>query len=119
MSSSTSLNLANHTTVWDDNFAANPTVDGNIFPVKWGDASEYSASNGDLTMTDDGNAAGVMQQNNAPARATVTGCTRLRSKATTPAPAPTSACGLAPIAGQGRKSTSMRRMAGMRTSPSR
>lgn len=58
---STTLNTAAYTTVWDDNFAASPTINSSLFPRMWGDSSEFSASNGGLTLTDDGNAAGFMR----------------------------------------------------------
>ncbi|MDA8252213.1 MAG: family 16 glycosylhydrolase, partial [Rhodospirillales bacterium] len=60
MSASRTLNLADYTSIWDDNFASNPSINSNIFHVKWGDSGEYAASNGGLTMTDDGNAAGFL-----------------------------------------------------------
>ena len=34
MSASGTLDLANYTTVWNDNFASNPTVNSSIFGVK-------------------------------------------------------------------------------------
>ena len=58
---SATLNTSAFTTVWDDNFAANSNINSSIFPRKWGDSREFAASNGGLTLTDDGNSAGFMQ----------------------------------------------------------
>ena len=51
-------------TGWDDNFAANSWINGNIFPNRWGDSGEFYAGNGGLVMYDDGNAAGFTRPDN-------------------------------------------------------
>jgi hypothetical protein len=60
MSGSGSLNLANYTPVWNDNFGNDTQLNSSLFPIAWGDGGEYSFGNGGLTLTSDGNAAGFM-----------------------------------------------------------
>ena len=59
MSQSSTLNTANYTTVWQDNFTSDAKLNTSRFTEQWGDASEFSWSNG-VTITSDGNAAGFL-----------------------------------------------------------
>jgi hypothetical protein len=54
----TTLNLANYTAVWQDNFTTATSLNANLFPIKWGDSHEFAFSQRGLTLTSDGNAAG-------------------------------------------------------------
>lgn len=51
------LNQSNYQTVWNDNFTQDSSLNSSIFPIQWGDSSEFSFNNG-LTITSDGSFAG-------------------------------------------------------------
>jgi len=55
---SPSLNLSKFTTVWQDNFTQDQSFNSTLFPVRWGDASEFTLDSNGLTITSNGNAAG-------------------------------------------------------------
>ncbi len=65
MSASGTLDLANYTTVWNDNFADDTSLNYNLFPVAWGNGDDFSFGNGGLTLTsyasEGWSAAGFMQ----------------------------------------------------------
>ncbi len=51
MSNSATLNLANYTTVWNDNFATDSNLNYTQFPVAWGYGNDFVFANGSLTLT--------------------------------------------------------------------
>jgi hypothetical protein len=65
MTSSTTLNLANYATVWQDNFANDSQLNWNQFPIAWGYGNDFVFANGALTLTSYASqgwaAAGFMQ----------------------------------------------------------
>ncbi len=65
MSASGTLDLANYTTVWNDNFANDTSLNTSLFPVAWGNSDDFSFGNGGLTLTSSASegwsAAGFMQ----------------------------------------------------------
>jgi hypothetical protein len=69
MSGSTALNLANYTTVWDDNFATDTSLNTSIWSGQWGNADDFAFGNGGLTITSYASEgwtnAGIIQQDNS------------------------------------------------------
>ncbi len=57
---SSSLDTADFKTVWNDNFASGAGIESNIFPIKWGQSSEFSTGSGGVTLKSNGNAEGFM-----------------------------------------------------------
>ena len=53
------LNSSDFKTVWDTTF--NTGINGNIFPVRWGNPDEVSYGPKGVTLTSDGSASGFMQ----------------------------------------------------------
>ncbi len=51
MSGTSTLNLADYTPVWNDNFANDTTLNASLFPVSWGNSNDFSFANGSLTLT--------------------------------------------------------------------
>jgi Glycosyl hydrolases family 16 len=60
MSASNTLNTANYTTVWQDNFTTDSSLNSSLFPISWGNPDEFSFGSNGLTVTSDGTAAGFM-----------------------------------------------------------
>lgn len=54
------LNSADYQTVWNDNFTESASLDSSLFPIQWGDASEFSFGGNGLTLTSNGTAAGFL-----------------------------------------------------------
>ena len=57
-----SLNQSNYTTVWNDNFAGDSGLNSSLFPIRWGNSSEFSFGGNGVTLTSNGNAAGFMNR---------------------------------------------------------
>lgn len=47
----TSLNAGNYTTIWQDNFGSDSSLNSSLWPVEWGNSDDFSFSNGGLTLT--------------------------------------------------------------------
>jgi hypothetical protein len=45
---------------WSDNFTTDASLNSSLFPIRWGDAGEFSFGPNGLTLTSDGNAAGFL-----------------------------------------------------------
>src|SRR5450756_2490615 len=58
MATSSTLNAANYTTVWNDNFTLGSMPSNMV--VAWGSSSDYSYSSSGLALTSDGNSSGFM-----------------------------------------------------------
>ena len=54
-----SLNQSNYQTVWSDNFTNDSSLNTGIFPIQWGNGSEFSFGGG-LTLKSDGSFVGFM-----------------------------------------------------------
>jgi glycosyl hydrolase family 16 len=53
--------LSNLSAGWNENFTQASSIDSNIFPLVWGNSSEFSFNNG-LTVTSNGTTAGFMNK---------------------------------------------------------
>ena len=62
---SQTLNTSKFTTVWDDNFTKDSSLNTGRFPIHWGDSSEFAFING-LTLKSDGHSAGFMTPDTGP-----------------------------------------------------
>jgi hypothetical protein len=45
---------------WSDNFTADASLNSSRFPIRWGDAGEFSFGSNGVTLTSDGNASGFL-----------------------------------------------------------
>ena len=45
---------------WNDDFTRDSSLNGGLFPMRWGDSSEFSFGSDGLTLTSNGNSAGFM-----------------------------------------------------------
>ncbi len=67
---SNTLDSSGFTTVWNDNFTQDSSLNSSLFPIRWGAASEFSFGANGLTLTSNGAPSGFMNSDQGAGKST-------------------------------------------------